>query len=63
MTTNLIRLAKAEGLPLQKSTLYKWKHLGKYPQIFVKLGGALFVDLVALEKLIEAGRLREKIRR
>lgn len=63
MTTNLIRLARAEGLPLQKSTLYKWKHLGKYPQIFVKLGGALFVDLVALEKLIEAGRLREKIRR
>jgi hypothetical protein len=63
MTTNLIRLAKAEGLPLQKSTLYKWKHLGKYPQIFVKLGGALFVDLVALENLIEAGRLREKIHR
>ena len=63
MTTNLIRLARAEGLPLQKSTLYKWKHLGKYPQIFVKLGGALFVDLVALEKLIEAGRLREKVRR
>lgn len=63
MTTNLIRLARAEGLPLQKSTLYKWKHLGKYPQIFVKLGGAQFVDLVALEKLIEAGRLREKIRR
>ena len=50
MKNNLIRLAKAEGLPLQKSTLYKWKHLGKYPQLFVKLGGALFVDLNALER-------------
>lgn len=59
MKTNLIRLSKADGLPLKKSTLYKWKHLGMYPQLFVKLGGALFIDLVALEELIEAGRLKK----
>jgi hypothetical protein len=63
MKNNLIRLAKADGLPLQKSTLYKWKHLGKYPQLFVKLGGALFVDLKALDEIIESGRLKAKSRR
>jgi hypothetical protein len=57
MKNNLIRLAKADSLPLCKSTLYKWKHLGKFPQLFVKLGGALFVDLNVLDEIIEAGRL------
>ena len=63
MQSNLIRLAKADSLPLCKSTLYKWKHLGKFPQLFVKLGGALFVDLHILEEIIEAGRLKPKSRR
>jgi hypothetical protein len=55
---NLIRLSKAAPgtLPLTKSTLYKWKHLGKFPKMFVKLGGALFVDLDKLQEIIEAGR-------
>jgi hypothetical protein len=63
MKSDLVRLAKADSLPLCKSTLYKWKHLGKYPQLFVKLGGALFVDLNALEEVIESGRLKAKSRR
>jgi hypothetical protein len=58
MKNNLIRLSKADSLPLRKSTLYKWKHLRKYPQLFVKLGGALFVDLNVLDEIIEAGRLK-----
>ena len=58
MKSDLVRLSKADSLPLCKSTLYKWKHLGKFPQLFVKLGGALFIDLNELEELIEAGRLR-----
>ncbi|MCD6475550.1 MAG: hypothetical protein J7K85_04700 [Anaerolineaceae bacterium] len=53
---NLIRVSKAKDLPLTKSTLYKWKHLKKYPEIFVKIGGALFVDTEALQKVIEEGR-------
>lgn len=60
MKSNLIRLAKADSLPLCKSTLYKWKHLGKFPQLFVKLGGALFVDLNVLDEIIEAGRLQSR---
>ena len=57
MKSNLIRLAKADSLPLCKSTLYKWKHLEKFPRLFVKLGGALFVDLNVLDEIIEDGRL------
>ncbi len=58
MKNNLVRLAQADSLPLRKSTLYKWKHLGKFPQLFIKLGGALFIDLNALEEIIEASRLK-----
>jgi hypothetical protein len=57
MKNNLVRLCKADSLPLCKSTLYKWRHLKKFPQLFIKLGGALFVDLNALEEIIEASRL------
>ena len=63
MENNLCRIAKATGLPFQKSTLYKWAHLGKYPEIFVKVSGALFVDLQALDALMEAGRLSRKARK
>jgi hypothetical protein len=58
MEPNLIRLSKADSLPLAKATLYKWKHLRKHPRLFVKLGGALFVDLDVLGQIIEAGRIR-----
>jgi len=60
---NLCRISKADDLPFKKSTFYKWVHLRKNPQIFVKIGGALFVDLKALEELIEAGRLSRKARK
>jgi len=55
---NLIRVSKADNLPFKPSTLYKWRHLGKYPEIFIKCGGALFVDRDRLEKILEAGRGR-----
>jgi hypothetical protein len=56
MKSSLVRVSQAEGLPLKKSTLYKWKHLNKHPELFVKLGGAVFVDLTVLGELIEQGR-------
>ena len=56
MASKLIRMSNVKDLPLKKSTLYKWKHLKKHPKLFVKIGGALFVDLNELEQLIEAGR-------
>jgi len=39
-----------------RSTHYKWRTLGKYPKLYCKIGGAVFVDLAELEKLAEAGR-------
>jgi hypothetical protein len=57
-SSNLVRVSKAGSLPLCRSTLYKWRHLRKHPQLFVKIGGALFVDLQELDRIIEAGRQR-----
>lgn len=53
---NLVRVSKAEGLPFKRQTFYKWFHLKKYPEIFVKLSGALFIDIDRLEKLINTSR-------
>jgi hypothetical protein len=55
MVSNLVRISRAEGLPLKKSTLYKWVHLKKHPELFVKLGGAVYVDLDALKDLSRKG--------
>jgi hypothetical protein len=55
---NLVRVSKAAGLLFKPQTFYKWFHLGKYPEIFVKFGGGLFVDLEALERVMEKARLR-----
>jgi hypothetical protein len=54
---NLIRVSQAKkgDLPIAPATLYKWHHLRRYPEIFRKFGGFLFVDLKALEALIAAG--------
>jgi hypothetical protein len=58
MTTNLVRLSKAVpgSLLFAKATFYKWHHCKKFPNLFVKIGGALFVDLNKLREIIEAGR-------
>jgi hypothetical protein len=57
---NLVRVSKSreKGLPVAPATFYKWHHLKKYPEIFRKIGGFLFVDLVALESAIEKGKPR-----
>jgi hypothetical protein len=61
MKKNLLRISKiskADNLPVERSTLYKWKHLRRQPSLFVKLGGALFVDLDVLDEIIESGRIK-----
>lgn len=61
MKKNLLRISKIskeDNLPLEKSTLYKWNHLHKQPRLFVKIGGALFVDLDVLDEIIESGRIK-----
>lgn len=61
MAQRLVRISKTKGredIPLKTPTLYKWWHTRKHPELFVKLGSALFVDLDRLDTLIEAGRGR-----
>jgi hypothetical protein len=55
---NLVRVSKADNLPFKKQTFYKWYHMKKHPEIFVKFSGGLFIDLKALERAMEGGRLR-----
>lgn len=57
---NLVRVSKAKDLPFRPQTFYKWFHLGKFPEIFVKFGGALFVDLDRLSEAINKSRPRRK---
>jgi hypothetical protein len=56
---DLLRLSKVNqtpGFPLRASTLYKWIHTRKHPELFVRLGSAVFVDIEALNRLIEKSR-------
>ena len=40
----------AKILSRSKSTLYNWRSAGKYPAIFVKLGGSVYIDLEEVDK-------------
>ena len=59
---NLLRLSNVgtpgfPQVPLKRSTLYKWIHVRRHPELFIKVGKAVFVDLDAMDRLVEAGRL------
>jgi hypothetical protein len=58
---NLVRVAKADDLPLKKQTFYKSFHQKKHLEIFVKFGGALFVDLDRLAQAIDKSRPEESV--
>jgi hypothetical protein len=63
MTNNLIRISKVNdtpGFPLRASTLYKWLHVRKHLELFVRLGGAVFVNVSKLDELIANGGTRQK---
>lgn len=59
---HLVRLSKIKktcpDFPFEASTLYKMRTQGRFPELFVKIGGAVFVDLHKLDKIIEQGRGR-----
>ena len=46
------------NFPFSKSWVYKSVHLKKYPGVFLKIGGALLIDLDQFARLTEKGRLR-----
>ncbi|HYA42027.1 MAG TPA: hypothetical protein VEF34_12030 [Syntrophobacteraceae bacterium] len=55
---NLLRVSKVDetpDFPLRKSTCYKWIHLKKFPQLFIKIGGTQYVNLDQLDAVIRKG--------
>ncbi len=66
--TRLMRVADVEpgDLPVRRSTLYHWSSIGRYPELFTRIGSRmLFVDTEALDRLLEANRglpRRNKVR-
>jgi hypothetical protein len=61
--TNLLRVSKVNetpGFPLRASTLYKWLHIRKHPELFTRLGGAVYVNLDKLDEVIRKGGTRTK---
>jgi len=55
--SNVVRVSQWTHPGIAKSTLYKHRHARKYPKLFIKFGGSLFVDLDVFNELLEAGRL------
>ena len=52
MFENMIPLTQVPTkIPIAEKTLRNWRSKGTYPQIFVKLGGKVFVDLDELAKI------------
>ncbi len=47
------------GIPFRRSTLYKWRSIGKHPQLFRRVGGRVLLDLEAWHQLLEAGEACE----
>jgi hypothetical protein len=57
---NWVQVSKIDqtpGVPIATATAYKWNHLKRFPQLFHKIGGKLFLDLDRLYQLAEAGKL------
>jgi hypothetical protein len=52
MFENIIPIAQVPTkISIAEKTLRNWRYKGMYPQIFVKLGGKVFVDLDELAKI------------
>lgn len=58
MKKNLVPVATWEQRQphFKRPTLYKWQHLQKFPGLFVKIAGRLFVDEDVFNRIIEQGR-------
>ncbi len=63
--TNLLRVSRVNDrpdFPLRASTLYKWIHKQRHPELFVRLGGAVYVNLDKLDEVIRKGGTKQKAR-
>lgn len=56
--TNLLRVSRVSDrsdFPLRASTLYKWIYTKEHQEFFVRLGGAVDVNLDKLDTLLAKG--------
>ncbi|GAB6886976.1 hypothetical protein JCM13304A_04740 [Desulfothermus okinawensis JCM 13304] len=61
VTRRYVRISQLpKDFPIKPGTLYIWRHTGRYPQLFSKIGGALFIDLQEWEKMVEERKGRNK---
>ena len=63
---NLVPISDApEKVHIAEKTLRNWRCQGFYPQIFVKLGGKVFVDISEIEQIIKRQKkvARDQLRR
>jgi hypothetical protein len=40
----------------KRSTMYKWQHTSRFPGLFIKISGRLFVDEDVFDRIVEQGR-------
>jgi hypothetical protein len=61
MFENIIPITQVPTkIPIAEKTLRNWRYNGTYPQIFIKIGGKVFVDMGELAKIITAQQKRAK---
>jgi len=48
----------SEVVKISQKTLRNWRSSGKYPALFVKIGGRVLVDLSEFTRMIERQRVR-----
>ena len=47
---------KEVGCPWSPNTLRQYHYLGKYPDLFSKVGGSLMLDVDEMKKLLKKGK-------
>lgn len=45
-------------IPIAEKTLRNWRSSGLYPELFIKLGGKVFVDLGEFTRIINAQKTK-----
>ncbi|MEA3313237.1 MAG: hypothetical protein U9Q18_02540 [Caldisericota bacterium] len=56
---------KEAGIPFAKKTLYKWNSTGMHPELFLKIGNKLCINLDYWDKWVEEAiqKTNERVKR
>lgn len=56
-----VQVSKLDAMqtsPIKTSTAYKWHHIKRFPELFRRVGGKLFLDMEKLYRMADAGKLQ-----